>query len=238
MCLPPFSLCFPLSLCFASERVSDQRNHNAEKPGKQTPRVNRVKQRGPFSSPFFLCNSFTEFSTEGGIFALWRWWQENSCNNSKSHLEHEPPSLWIRIRTPRWDLSPESFLFSATPPICLQCRRPGFDPWVRKIPWRREWQPTPVFLPGESHGQSSLVGYSPWRWEELDRTERLILNTRPTAISPLFYQHSPRGWGAHSWWWQSSWQPGVFSFWLPLRIEKKRSCCRRGRLTSHSLLKQ
>ena len=35
----------------------------------------------------------------------------------------------------------------------LQCRRPGFDPWVRKIPWRREWQPTPVFLPGESHGQ-------------------------------------------------------------------------------------
>ena len=42
-----------------------------------------------------------------------------------------------------------------------QCRRPGFDPWVSKIPWRREWQPTPVFLPGESHGQKSLVGYSP-----------------------------------------------------------------------------
>ena len=39
------------------------------------------------------------------------------------------------------------------------CRRPGFDPWVRKIPWRREWQPTPVFLPEESHGQRSLVGY-------------------------------------------------------------------------------
>ena len=38
-----------------------------------------------------------------------------------------------------------------------QCRRPGFDPWVRKIPWRRKWQPTPVFLPGESHGQRSLV---------------------------------------------------------------------------------
>ena len=37
----------------------------------------------------------------------------------------------------------------------------GFDPWVRKIPWRRKWQPTPVFLPGESHGQRSLVGYSP-----------------------------------------------------------------------------
>ena len=39
-----------------------------------------------------------------------------------------------------------------------QCRRCEFDPWVGKIPWRRKWQPTPVFLPGESHGQRSLVG--------------------------------------------------------------------------------
>ena len=38
-------------------------------------------------------------------------------------------------------------------------RRPGFDLWVRKFPWRKEWQPTPVFLPGEFHGQRSLVGY-------------------------------------------------------------------------------
>ena len=46
--------------------------------------------------------------------------------------------------------------------ICLQCRRPRFDLWVGKTPWRRKWQPTPVFLPGEFQGQSSLVGYSPW----------------------------------------------------------------------------
>jgi len=39
--------------------------------------------------------------------------------------------------------------------ICLQCRRPRFDPWVGKIPWRREWLPTPVFWPGESHGQGA-----------------------------------------------------------------------------------
>jgi len=39
----------------------------------------------------------------------------------------------------------------------MRCR---FDPWVRKIPWRRAWQPTPVFLPGKSHEQRSLVGYS------------------------------------------------------------------------------
>ena len=43
-----------------------------------------------------------------------------------------------------------------------QGRRPGFDGWVGKIPWRRAWQPTPVFLPGDSHGPRSLVGYSPW----------------------------------------------------------------------------
>ena len=50
-------------------------------------------------------------------------------------------------------------------------RRRGFDPWVRKIPWRRAWQPTPVFLPGESQGQKSLVGYSSWGHKELDMTE-------------------------------------------------------------------
>ena len=44
---------------------------------------------------------------------------------------------------------------------CLQFRRPGFNLWVGKIPWRRAWQHTPVFLPGEFHGQKSLVGYSP-----------------------------------------------------------------------------
>ena len=49
----------------------------------------------------------------------------------------------------------------------------GFDPWVGKIPWRRQGQPTPVFLPGESHGQRSLVGYSPRGRKESDMTERL-----------------------------------------------------------------
>ena len=45
------------------------------------------------------------------------------------------------------------------------------DPWVRKIPWRRKWQPTPIHLPGKSHGQRSLVDYSPWDHKELDTTE-------------------------------------------------------------------
>ena len=54
-----------------------------------------------------------------------------------------------------------------------QCRRYRFDPWVRKIPWRRAWQPTQVFLPGESHGQRSLVGYGAWCCKKSDTTERL-----------------------------------------------------------------
>ena len=67
--------------------------------------------------------------------------------------------------------------------IHLQCRIPGFDPWVGKIPWRRAWQPTPVFLPGESHGQRNLAGYSPWGHKELDMTEQLY--NEPKA------QHNP-----------------------------------------------
>ena len=54
-----------------------------------------------------------------------------------------------------------------------QCRRCRFDPWVRKIPWGRKWPPTPVFSPGESHGQRSLAGCSPRDHKESARTERL-----------------------------------------------------------------
>jgi len=59
----------------------------------------------------------------------------------------------------------EGFSGSTSKEPACQCRRLKrcrLDPWVRKIPWRRAWQPTPVFLPGESHGQRSLAGYSPW----------------------------------------------------------------------------
>ena len=53
-------------------------------------------------------------------------------------------------------------------------KRCGFSLWVREIPWRREWRPTPVFLPGKFHGQKSLADYSPWGHNESDRTEWLI----------------------------------------------------------------
>ena len=48
------------------------------------------------------------------------------------------------------------------PANARRLRGHGFDPWVKKILWRRKWQPTPVFLPRKSHGQGTLAGYSPW----------------------------------------------------------------------------
>ena len=54
-----------------------------------------------------------------------------------------------------------------------QCGRPGFDPWIGNISWRRKWQPTPALLPGKFHGRRSVVGYSPWGCKESDTTEWL-----------------------------------------------------------------
>ena len=72
--------------------------------------------------------------------------------------------ILLKDGLPRW--------LSGKEPTC-QCRRhrrPEFDPWVGKIPWRKKWQPTPVFVPGESRSQRSLVGYSPWDCKESDMT--------------------------------------------------------------------
>ena len=71
--------------------------------------------------------------------------------------------------------------------ICLQCRRPGFNPWVRKISLRREWLSTPAFLPGESHGQRSLAGCSPWGRRESYMTERLNTLTVDLQCCVNFY---------------------------------------------------
>ena len=87
---------------------------------------------------------------------------------------------WLCLQTPGQTLEGNAYkscLFDASQKVqglprwlsgkesASQCRifkRRGFDPWVGKIPWRRTWQPTPVFLPGKSHEQGSLAGYSPW----------------------------------------------------------------------------
>ena len=62
-----------------------------------------------------------------------------------------------------------------------------FDPWVGKIPQRRPWQPTPVFLPGKFHRQRRLTGYSPWGHKELEMTEQLTLSLFHIFLYILFH---------------------------------------------------
>ena len=78
--------------------------------------------------------------------------------------------------------------------ICLQCRRPRFDPWVGKISGRREWLPNPVFLPGEFHGQRSLAGYSP-RGQRAGHSwvTNTLTFTMYILFIPYFYSQQPNG---------------------------------------------
>ena len=98
-------------------------------------------------------------------------------------------------------------------------RTAGFNPWVGKTPWRREWHPTPVLVPGESHGGRSLVGYSPWGRKESDTTEQLHFhfslscigegNGNPLQCSCL---ENPKDGGA---WWATVY--GVAQSWTRLK---------------------
>ena len=109
------------------------------------------------------------------------------------------------------------------PPANAGDIRDGFNPWVGKIPWSRKWQPTPVCLPGESHGQRSLVGYSSWGCKESDMTERL------TLIHTVRTQHNPDtssrelSYVGQDHQWHPSTQPGSsyrnHPLW-PLRVSK------------------
>ena len=83
------------------------------------------------------------------------------------------------------------FLVPQTVKNLLQCRRSGFHSWVRKIPWRKEWLPTPLFLPGEFHGQRNLAGYSSWVTKNKTNCETntlspvLVFPIHPCPISPI-----------------------------------------------------
>ena len=67
---------------------------------------------------------------------------------------------------------------------CRRCRRLRFDPWVWQIPWRRKWQPIPVFLLGKFHRQKRLAGYSPWGHKELDMTLMTVSPLRSQQRGP------------------------------------------------------
>ena len=87
-------------------------------------------------------------------------WREGESHQGDLDAENETENTKQRI----WLWAPGRLGFpsgSDSKESACQCRKPGFDPWARKICWRRKWQPTPVFLPGEFHGQRRLEGYSP-----------------------------------------------------------------------------
>ena len=86
-------------------------------------------------------------------------------------------TIWLRPSV-LWGLP----LWLSDKESTCQCRRRRFNPWVRKIPWSRKWQPTPVFLPGKSHGRRSPAGYSPWGHKMSDMTE----NTQETSFKYIW----------------------------------------------------
>ena len=99
---------------------------------------------------FSISVSMTLFIAK--VDEVWGHWLHIGIFSSSQRYELILSWIYALIGLPRWLSDKES---------TCQCRRLWFSPWVGKIPWRRKQQPAPVFLPGKSHGQRSLVGYSP-----------------------------------------------------------------------------
>ena len=162
-------LCFPLyTICW---RFSILRKRE-EMKSKLSPWVCEIK----FAS---LQYAISIISYIYWAFILWQVYAlklaDQEGRNQKTVIGRVPdedsngdPILPASVITKQWGFEHQEsrirgfpWWLSGNDPTC-QCRRHGFDPWVRKTPWGRKWQPTPVFLPGKSHGQSSLEGHSPW----------------------------------------------------------------------------
>ena len=128
-----------------------------------------------------LCNRIMHLAYCRLIRTYWWFWtviggQSVSCTLNTSYFVGN--SFWPRSKhSLRYVLLVSGLLWwlgdKESRCRCWRCGRCGFNPWVRKITWRRKWQPTPEFLPGKSHGRRSLVGYRPRGHKESDMTERL-----------------------------------------------------------------
>ena len=88
------------------------------------------------------------------------------------YIEHDLVKWWLRRER-----------------ICLQSRRPGFNPYVGQIPWRGEWLPTPVLLLVESHRHGNMAGYCPWGHKDLDTAERIILSLQISSYLRIVLEH-------------------------------------------------
>jgi len=116
-------------------------------------------------------NYLTFMCAEGSHTGMWYLALDNSSEYKCIYLRWSTAgttSKYVCDGLPWWLKGKES---------TCQCRKHGFDPQLEKIPWRRKWQPTLVFLPGKSHGQRGLVGYSPWGRKEPDMAQWLNNNS-------------------------------------------------------------
>ena len=139
--------------------------------------------------------TLTRFETkDSDVFPFGKWFLRLSSFASTSDVVGEwYRSALLASLMAQW--------FKKKKKICLQCRRRRLDPWVGKIPWRRAWQPTPVFWPGESHGQRSLADYSLWgckrvihEWSDLDCTPSRRDTLRPMqSFQMTFLLHEDPG---------------------------------------------
>ena len=109
----------------------------------------------------------------------------------------------------RWKIESYGFPCGSAVKNLPAVRRWMFNPWVGKIPWKRKWQPTSVFLPGKSHGQRNLVGYSPWG-------RKRVIHDLATKPPPPLNNRTPSGWCAVDLWmwlwrWLSLWSVKWYS---------------------------
>ena len=123
-----------------------------------------LQQRNPFTDGDRFCCFF--FFHRSSIAIEIHWCAYKSPRLDLVKIQILIQLVWLGI----WDPAGLPRWLSGKISAC-QCRRPWFNPWVRMIPWRRAWQPIPVFLPQESHGQRSLAGYSRWGCKESDTAE-------------------------------------------------------------------
>ena len=129
------------------------------KRGEFNPWVGKISWRRAWQpTPVFLPGEFPRTEEPGSPQSTGMQRVGHDCVTNTSHFTSS--SLW-------WCSGKESTC------QCRRLKRWVFDPWVRKILWSRKWHSTPIFLPGESHGQRSLVGYSPWAHKESDMTENI-----------------------------------------------------------------
>ena len=116
----------------------------------------------------------------------------------------------------------------------LECRRPGFNPWIGKIPWRRKWQPTPLLLPGESHGQRSLAGYTSIVLQRVAHEWNNFVDKGPSSQRYGFSS-------SHVWMWEldhkESWVPQNWCFWTVVLWRLFRIPCT-ARRPNQSILKE